>query len=360
MIVRLGLLDSDERYIKLLSNYFNEHSDNSFRIESYLFFDILSFQKFQSSGKKLDILLASTDIFKSSEQASDKALLVYLTEDASIQEWNGNPAICKFQKAGDLLRKIQGFAAQSLAQSGNYSLGTQGGVIAFMGSAGGIGTTTVAMGCAERMALLEKNTLYFSVQQNARPESVFQCGASMSDVYYAYREWKSMGVSEGVGKLQLRLKSMISADPESGVSCFSGFNLPLDALDIKASEVAELVAVLSGLYDIVIVDLENKIDDVLIEMLKTVDWLILVSDGTENTNVGMHRFIMSLNELNNSEGLLKGQIGVMYTKFGSASQRIKLPGFITDLGDIPRIVDSNQNEIVKNLKNSAAFALLEK
>lgn len=360
MIIRLGLLDKDERYIKLLSGYFNEHSDMSFQIESYLFFDVDSFQKFQKSGAKLDILLASAEVLGDSGIVPEKTVLSYLTEDPSIQTWDGYPAMCKYQKTGSLLKKIHSLAAKVMAEGGNFSLGTQGGMIAFIGTAGGVGTTTAAMGCAERMVSVGRSVLYFSAQQNARPEYIFQAGASMSEVYYAYREWKSMGAKAGEGKLQLRLKSMISTDTESGVASFAGFNLPLDALDIKASEVAELLKVLSGLYDVVIIDLENRIDDVLIEILKIVNWTILVSDGSENANHCLQRFAGSISELNNSGSAIKGEVGLLYTRFGSASKHTTVDSYIRSLGDIPKIGNADQKEIVRNLKNSKAFALLEK
>lgn len=360
MIVRLGLLDRDEKYIKLLSAYFNEHSDSSFQIESYLFFDIENYRKFQKNGKKLDLLLASTELLVDTESVEDTGSVVYLTEDSSIKTWNDRPAVCKYQRADKLLMSVRGLAAGRLGEGSNFSLGTKGGIIAFMGAAGGVGTTTSAMGCACRMAMLGKSVLYFSVQQNARPESVFQSGASMSDVYYAYREWKSMGSNEGFGKLQLKLKSMVNEDSESGVASFKGFDLPLDALDIKASEISELVEVLSGLYDVVVVDIESRIDDMTIELLKCVDWMVMISDGSEKANYNLQRLSVSINELNNQTGRFSGQIGYLYNKFGSSSQRITPESYITDLGDIPRIINSGMNEIVRNLKNSEAYVLLEK
>ncbi|MBR1476538.1 MAG: AAA family ATPase [Lachnospiraceae bacterium] len=360
MIIRLGLLDSDERYLKLLSGYFNEHPDENFQIESYLFFDTDSYESFKQSGTRIDILLASPDELKNSDAVPDRTVLAYLTEDKTIQSWDGYPVICKFQKASDILRSIQGLAAKLSAGAGNFSLGKAGGIISFIGAAGGVGTTTAAMGCAVRMANIGKSVLYFNMQQTARPEAVFQSGASISEVYYAYREWKSMSGNANEGSLQLRLKSLVSKDQEFGVDSFAGFTLPLDALEIQAAEIAELAKVLSGLYDIVVVDLESRIDEVLMEFLKIANWTVLVSDGIEDSNYCLERLSKSIDELNKADGILKGEVGVLYSKFGSASRHTGLDNYVRNVGDIPKVGNATKKEIVRTLRNSTAFALLEK
>ena len=234
MIIRLGMMDTDKRYLEKLSFYFETHREETTHLEISLFTNLQEYRDFVKAEKhnRLDILLASTSALDNPQEIDEQVLVAYFTDDRSMAEYKGRPAICKYQKALAIFRAIQDVASR-IHGSGRYTLGKAGRIVLFIGSAGGVGCTTAAVGFAARMSHLGRRVLYLSYQQSAQPFLYFsERGSSMSDVHYAYQEWlrddnrgREHEDKERKDRLQLKLISKVKKDSQTGISCYDCFSL---------------------------------------------------------------------------------------------------------------------------------------
>lgn len=366
MIVRLGLLDQDERYLEKIAAYISAHPDETLRLELCLFTSVEDCNAYLSTNARLDILLAVPALLPDPSVLKRQVILAYLGDDKTMTAWQGHPAICKYQKASLFLRSVQGLAANLQNLGGSYNLGGNGAALLFMGAAGGVGCSTAAMACAARLASQGRRVVYLSLQPNAMPELFFEGhGSSMSDVHYSYQEWKhrlSDGDSaENLRSLQLKLKSLLATDAGTRVDCFAGFTLPLDAMDFTGSEAADLVKALTAQYDYCVVDVDSQLSELLLQVLPCVQWLTVVSDGTTKCNRAMSRLLEALQVLSSSqEARWNCEMAVLYNQFGSRAQREdNVPAYVKQLGEIPRYGNALQKDIVPEIARGTLFDGLE-
>lgn len=367
MIIRLGLLDEDERYTSRLAAYLGSHADEGTQFELFLFSETADYNAFMKNGGRLDILLATAAAMRDPEEIRSRLVFAYLSEDMSIVSYNEIDAICKYQRASDILRAIQGLAAQINKGNIKYSLGDKGRVILFAGAAGGMGCTTAAIGCAARLAQQGRKAIYLSFQQSWLPDDYFNTyGSSLSDVHYAYQEWLREGSGSETDeadkhRLQLRLKSMLARDSATRVESYGCFTLPADGLDIFTEELTGQIEALASQCDDCIVDLDGRLDESFLSVMRISSWAIFVTDGTPKGNSCTNRLLQSLKAISDSgEPLLNRDIGVLYSRFGSKARTDEeLPKFVRVLGKIPRYEGASARAIVQDLAKCEVYRILE-
>lgn len=358
MRIRLGLLDDDIRYLNKLTDYLGVHY--TLQVEANLFTELDELQAFLDHRGRLDVLLASRELLPDPTVLPGRIQLAYLSEEKGLSMLAGKTAVCKYQKAEGIYRAVQGLAASLDVGEKKYSSGGSCQVFLFAGAAGGVGCSTAAMGCAARMAAQGKNTLYISLQQSANADSVFSvCGASVSRVRYEIKSWKQSGNGD-IGKLQMKCQSLLATDPETRVMCYNGFDLPLEAMDLDKSEAEALLKAVAGLCDVCVLDMDGTMNSVLLTTIRGADWTVLVSDGSAKCNRALERLIRSIEILDGTdEPVLHGNLGVLYTRFGSAASEAELSEQAKLLGKVPNYAGSTEKRIVQELIGSSVFAMLE-
>lgn len=367
MIICLGFLDRDEKYLDKIAAYISAHPDDIMRLELCLFTSVEECNAYLATNARMDILLATPELLPDPSVLVRQPILAYLSDDKTMTAWADHPAICKYQKASLLLRFVQGLAANIRNAGGSYTLGGNGTILLFMGACGGVGCSTAAMACAVQQAARGKRVVYFSLQQNAMPELFFgDQGKSMSDVHYAYQEWQHLlpqsNGQENIRSLQLKLKSLLVTDERTGVDYFAGFTLPVDAMDFTGNEAEDLVKALAAQYDCCIVDTDSQLNVMLMQMLSCVQWLTVVSDGTPKSNQAMVRLLESLKVLRGSqETSMNCDVAVLYNQFGSHAKLMQnTPSHVKKLGEIPRYGNALQKDIVAEITKGTFFDGLEK
>lgn len=359
MRIRLGLLDDDIRYINRLTDYFSGHY--TLQIEANLFTSLEELQVFLAQRGRLDVLLANQELLPDPGVLPSRIQLAYLSEENGLTMLAGKPAVCKYQKAEAIYRAVQGLAASLDVGERRYASGGSCDVILFAGAAGGVGCSTAAMGCAARLAAQGRNTLYINLQQTSMTDAVFRaCGASMSRVRYEIKSWRQSGSSGDIGKLQMKLQSLLTTDPETHVMCYDSFELPLEAMGMDGGELDALLKAVAGLCDCCVLDLDGTMNAMLLTAIRSAAWTVLVSDGSAKGNRCLERLLRSI-EIQDStdEPVLHGRLGVLYNRFGSAATEAELPGHANLLGKVPNYAGAGEKRIVQELIGSGVFALLE-
>ena len=356
MLIRLGLLDTDFRYINKLADYFGHHYNRE--VEVRQFSDSRTLMDSLNRHERLDVLLASPDAVSDPASLPAGLQFAYLAEDMRDSS-GGVPAICKYQRADALFRAVEVLAE-------NVSVGKKGDgacrLILFTGAIGGIGCSTAAVSCAVRSAAQGTETLYINLQSHGRTDSVFSnVGAPMTRVLYEIKSWlqinkKEEQAKENLGKLQTKLRNLALPDPQYKVFSFDGFNLPLEAMDLNPDDINALVKALPGMCDCCVLDMDSAFSPVLFAAMKHADEVVIVSDGSTRGNVCLSKILESINILNGTDNpILRGGLGVLYTHFGSAASQVELPAYAKLIGTIPNYAGADEKRIVDEMIGSSMF-----
>lgn len=357
MIIRVGLLDKDETYIARLANYYSAHPDETTQLEIHLFTDAQALKAQLAHAARLDVLIADEELLDSPEEYARKAELAFWSEDKHEQSRSGYPVVCRYQKASDIFRCIQGMCSGH--SKGSYSLSENGSVRLFLSGAGGAGCSTAASGCAAYMAAHGKKTVYLSLKQNEEDNPFHLSGSSMTDVRYELGMWRQLGGTD-YGQLQLKLNSMLKQDDETGVYSFAPFDMPVSAMNLEPNDVSGLLHALKGLCDVCIISADSYLVPVLLKTIRLADWVVVVSNSTPMGNEKTRKLLNSLEVIDSmDEKLFNGSIGVVYNQFGSAAQKADLPQYVRELGVIPRYQNADRSRIVADLASSRVYAELE-
>jgi len=356
MLIRLGILDTDSRYVNKLADYFGLHYNRE--IEVRQFTDSRALLDSLNRHERLDVLLASPDAFADTGALPAGVVFAYLTEDAR-GEMGGFPTVCKYQRAAALFRAVEGLAVN--VASGKNAEGSCR-LILFVGAVGGIGCSTAALSCAVRLAAQGTETMYINLQSHGRTDSVFSVvGAPMTKVLYEIKSWlqlnkKEEKAKENLSKLQTKLRGLAKADPEYKVSSFGGFDLPLEAMDMNPDDINALFKALPGMCSCCVLDMDSVFGPLLFTAMEKADEVVIVGDGSVRGNLCLGKILESINILNNTDKpILRGGLGVLYSHFGSSASQIALPAYAKLIGTIPNYAGADEKRIVDELIGSSMF-----
>ena len=317
MIVRVGLLDKSDDYISRLANYQNVHSNEAVQFEIYLFTEEQMLRRQIGRGGRIDVLIAEEELLQSPEEYARSMELAFWSEDKHEQMRDGCPVICRYQKASEIFREFQSMAAKRGHGASSFEMQANGQVVLFINGAGGAGSGTAAAGCAAAMVAQGKNTVCFTLKQNACNDSFDICGSSMTDVMYEISMWRQLG-GKDQGQLQMKLQSMLKQDNETEVYSFAPFDLPVSAMNFDAESVENLIQAIKGICERCVISADGTLSPMLLKLIRLADWTVIVSDSTAEGNEKSSKLLDSLEAIDSmDEKLIVGKMGVIFNRFGS-------------------------------------------
>ena len=194
---------------------------------------------------------------------------------------------------------------------------------------GRVGTAGAA-GCAAAMAAQGKNTVCFTLKQNACNDSFDICGSSMTDVMYEISMWRQLG-GKDQGQLQMKLQSMLKQDNETEVYSFAPFDLPVSAMNFDAESVENLIQAIKGICERCVISADGTLSPMLLKLIRLADWTVIVSDSTAEGNEKSSKLLDSLEAIDSmDEKLIVGKMGVIFNRFGSTGQKLALPKYASE------------------------------
>ena len=126
-------------------------------------------------AEQLDLLLVDSRIRIEKDRFPSDSSFVYarLCDSPDIEELEGNPAICKYQKADILFKQILSLYADHSAQM-KFRHGTSlAHILLFTSAQGGSGTSAVAAACALHMAKQGKESAIWICSRWEMRNSIF-------------------------------------------------------------------------------------------------------------------------------------------------------------------------------------------
>lgn len=275
MKIKLAMLENDAGYLQRLVSMFNNKFANELEIYSFTELDaaIACLEE-----KKIDVFLSSDSIKIDFAQIPKRCGFAYLVESLDIDSVNQHKAICKFQRGESIYKQVLSIYSEHVPNITGLSNIENGAMktISFCSPSGGVGTSSVAAGCAVHLASLGYRVLYLNTEIYGDSDMFFACDGQFdfSDVIYAVKSNKT--------NRAMKLQSTIKQDI-SGVYFYSSVKVPLDMMEMTGEDYLTLQSELKalGCYDYVIMDMDFPQNQKAFKFLETCNSIVVVSDGTE-------------------------------------------------------------------------------
>lgn len=355
MKIKVAVLDEDQIYLKRLTGYFTTEWPN--KVEIYSFSDLSTAMKMIKEGpKKLDLLLASTEFGVDVSELSSGTGFAYLVDTPGIDNYKGQPAICKFQKAELIYRQMLSVYADvtNVVLAANND-DNRSVILSFVSACGGDGSSSVAAGCAINFARAGKRVLYLNLEQFGSSKVFFEAGGNfdLGDIIYAIKSNKS--------NLTVKLESAVKHDV-SGVFYFESCKMAFDVMEINPNDIKRLLFELNSLgkYDYIIIDMDFNFNDREVEALKESYKIVFVGSGTEISNIKLQKALSAIRIFEQENDIaLMPKINILYNKFVSDKCKLLTDSEVETLGGINRIDMDDCRQVVREIAQKGVFEKLQ-
>jgi len=354
MKIKVAVLEHDEVYLDRLISVFNvKYAD---KLEIYSFTDrAVALRALKE--KKIDVFLADERFTVEEAELPPGCGFAYLVEAADIEEIKNTAAVCKFQKAEMLYRRILGLFSEKAAAITGVHMDAQGGrTLAFVSAGGGAGSSTAAAACAMRFSQKGKRVLYLNLESFGSADVFFHGdgNSGLGDVIYAVKSRK--------GNLAMKLESAVKRD-ESGVFFYSPTKMALDIEELSCEEARQVIGVLrlSGAYEVIILDLDLSMDKDFLALLEECHTVVFVADGSRVSNGKLERAIDSLRVIEQqSDRKILMRSGLLYNRFSSQTSQKPMVEGLKEFGGIGRYEGFDTQQLLRQLREQPVFDALER
>lgn len=343
MRIKVVILDQDENYKnRLMSNFQIKYAD---KLELYSF-SVNEQLPENLKACKADVVLLDDGLCTSAQEIPGDQILIYLSKTKDIEELNGIPAICKFQKIETIYKQILGIYAENVSNMKLKSGNAAGRILLFLSAQGGSGTSSAAASYALRCADKGRKVFYLNLELFGGAELFFSGDGAMSfsDVIYALKSKKS--------NLAIKMECAAKTD-RSGVSFFDTCKNAYDMTELQDEEIKDLLDGITqmGEYEDVVIDLSGDVDKRAVLLMKDyADRIICVNDGSRTGNGKFERLceIISILEKRLDTDILKKMV-LLYNRYSSKTSSQLTQSPVQVLGGISRYEGVAGRELIEEI-----------
>lgn len=347
--IKVAIVDTDENYTNHLVRNFQIHYAD--KLELYVFSTAGQlYNKLQSN--RMDVILMDDSLEVEKEYVPEGAAFAYLCKTMDMEEEDGLPAICKFQKTEMIYKQILGIYAENAADVKIQINESLARLVLFVSAQGGSGTSAVAAAYALKCAADKKDVFYLNLELFGSPDLYFSHEGSMSfsDVIYALKSKKS--------NLSIKMESFMKTD-KSGVDYFDTCKNAYDMAELTDKEIGLLLQGIAQMkeYEEIIIDLSGDLSErMLLLMRDYASRIICVSDGSVTGNRKFELFCEMLRVIEQREEKdILGKMALLYNHYRTktSSQLLEVPIAVLD-GIIPCYEGVAGRELVEQIAAKTA------
>ncbi len=293
MRIRLAILEKDTMYLQKMVAVFNNKYGNELEIYSFTELDAAMDC---ISSKKIDVFLANSAFDINFVQVPEKIGFAYLVESLDIDRFNEKRAICKFQKIDLIYKQILNIYSEQIPNiiGSNNDVHSTVKTIAFSSPCGGVGTSTVAAGCAISLASKGYRTLYLNLETYGNSDAYFSCDGQFdfSEVIYAIKSNKT--------NRAIKLQSTVKQD-SSGVYYYSSVKVPLDMMELNSDDFSTLQREIQMLdsFDYIVVDIGFPADRKSFEIFQNCNSIVMVADSAQESGAKIEKALRAIQIIDN-------------------------------------------------------------
>lgn len=353
MKIKLAILEKDQRYLSKIVSVFNaKYAD---KLEIYSFTD--SSLALQEAGEsRIDVFLSSEGFHIDEASIPKRCGFAYLVESSDIDTLNRQRTICKFQKADLIYRQILSIYSENAGNvTGIRMVDDNCKVITFSSPSGGTGSSTMAAACSLHFSLQGKKTLYVNLEPFGASDIFFSADGqfTMSDVVFALKNKKT--------NLSMKLESCVRQDPR-GVCFYAPAQLALDMLELNMDDIMRLISEvrLSGLYDIVVLDIPFAIEKSHLDIYNQSNFLVITGDGSEISNSKIFRAYNAISITEQTMDMAVTQkMLLIYNKFSNKTGKSVEGIDLKSIGGAPRYEHATVQQVITELSSLDMFDVMD-
>lgn len=348
--IKVFILTKDSNYAQKFSQMVTLSFSDKITV---LFFSDVN--KFQVEIEKLypDIVVLGEEFIDSEITIPDSSSVVYFVEKNNIDTIDGKKTICKYQMISQICHELMDLYAEKEAQAAITLKGPANGkkILTFTSPAGGVGTSSVAAGCARRLATQGQKALYLNLELFDAADRFFsgEGNYNLSRVIYALE----MANSATAAKLESSLRR-----DAGGVYFYSRCTSALDLLSLDQEALEQLYEELAtiSIFNWIVADVDCALDERLYRQIERSYATILVSDGSASANCKLRNCLDALEIIAQQRQTLPAdRIFVMYNRFSSTNGQKAEVGRFKEAGGINRFENATDPELVKLIANNKVF-----
>lgn len=349
MKIKLAILENDQSYLNRIVSVFNTKYSENFEIYSFTNMEI-ALEAIENN--RINVLIADDEFDIDADKLPARCGFAYFVESAGIEQIKDQAAICKFQKVELIYKQILSIYSEKAGNVSEIKLGEDTcKIIAFTSASGGSGSSSVAASCAAHHAKKGMKTLYLNFEVLGSSDIFFSGEGQfdMSDIIFSIKSQKT--------NLAIKLESCVKQDA-SGVYFYSQPKIALDMMELNEEEIIRLISDvrIAGTYNYIILDLNFSLNNSTRKILRQAHTVVLVGDGSENSNNKMNNAYLALSMLEaNEEQPLVNRISILYNKFSNkTSQVLEIDG-VKSIGGAPRYEHATTSQVVAELSKMMMF-----
>lgn len=343
MKIRLAILEKDQNYLNRIVSVFSTKYADKFEI--YSFTDATVAMN-ALEEVRIDVLIASDAYNVDIKSIPQRCGFAYLVDTADIDMLNDQYAICKFQKAELIYKKILSIYSENAGSITGLKIADSScQIVAFSSISGGTGSSTMAAACALHFATIGKKVLYLNLEAFGSSDLFFSAEGQfdMSDIIFALKSKKQ--------NLSLKLESCVKQDSR-GVYFYSQPKIALDMLELNKDDILRLITELklTGEYDYIVLDIDFGIDKGTLEIYRQTHSIVIVGDGSEISNTKIFRAYNALSTKEESADIpIINKIALVYNKFSNKTGKAIENVNIKSIGGAPRFEHATTAQVLQQL-----------
>lgn len=349
MKIKLALLERDQNYLDRIVMVFSTKYADKFEIYSFTNRDVaLS----TLNSVRIDVLVASDAFDIDVDVLPKRCGFAYFVDSTSVDTYNDQRAICKFQKVDLIYKQILSIYSENAGSiSGLKHDDDSCKVIAFTSPSGGVGSSSMAAACALHFSSQGNKTLYLNLEKFGSSDVFFAAEGQfdMSDIIFALKRRKA--------NLSMKLESCVKQDPR-GVYFYSQSKIALDMLELSTEEMIRLISEVkrSGSYNYIVLDINFSINKETLKLLYQVHSIIWIGDGSEISNLKTVRAYKALLTMEQYEDLtLTSRLILIYNKFSNKTSKTVGIEEIKSIGGVPRYEHATTEQVLSQLSVMEIF-----
>lgn len=331
MKVKAAVVSNDAEFIERFARVFQRKYGDKITL---LLFSNMSMLKQNLKDHVVDLLMIDQDMEIDKNEIPEGASVGIFSRISDIEEINGIPAVCKYQKAESLYKGMLSIYAEYAPNFRLKRRDFDARFVLFLSAQGGCGTSSAAAAYAMRRALEKKKVFYLTLERFGNSNLYFN-GAnslSLSDIIYSLKSKNS--------NLLLKLESAVQKDA-SGVDFLNDCKNPYDMFELQEEETLELLKGIGQVkkYDEIVVDFSSDLWERKIKIMKDyADRIVYVSDGSFTGNDKFEKFCQVIKILERQlECDILSKTCLLYNRYSSKSSVQMDKSAVPVIGGIHRI-----------------------
>ncbi len=343
MKIKIAILEQDKNYLNKILGFFA--CKYSGKIEASGFSDYKIALK-QIETNMPDIFLFPEDYIDKIDVTKIKSVPVVFVEGNDITEVQGFEVVSKFQKISQIYKKILAVYSANT----NYSFvsdasNTTCKTILFTGIAGGVGTTTAALGCAIYLVKHGKRVMYLDLNTLSCVTTFLdgEGNYTMSDILYAIKSKKT--------NIGMKIESAVCKDI-SGVEYIKETGTMLDMAEMSNEEAITIWDEVRRLenYDYIIVDVPFKLSGYPADLMTKAQRVVWVSDGSTISNAKMMKAYQATKIFEEQNKKFRAtNLSVFYNSVNSKTGQVLESIDMKNLGGAPRIQNATERQVMEHI-----------